>query len=218
MRRILVVSRLKILGALALIGVVWAAIFFVIGRSFAQPQVVPIAKPTLEVMDRFTKLTKKERELFSLPTLIKASNDSKQVVAVLEFSTLESVPIRAPSLDGFLTQYVNIYHGSNGVGHVYAAYTRITPYVWPRVLDVSMGPGKPWRGELDERHSTDNFARYRILNTYEFQMESPNGHFAWTTSKDSAVLNDPTCLFRQDVYKNGEYVKSLAAIATKPIP
>ena len=214
-RRGITTSRGRIFLAVSAVAGSWTVGFLLAAKNFSPPPTGP--DPKSIVVDHLSKLAKKQRQLLDLEPYYNDSREAGKVEVVLRFTAQDSIPIRAPAIDGFITRHVDIARGESGAASVLAVFSRPKPYIWPRVLDVSLGPKKTIRADLDEAQSTAEACVYRIGGQVQFEMKSPNGHFTWTTSKDDVLLNSSDCLFRQDLYKDGEYVKSLAAVATNGV-
>jgi hypothetical protein len=213
-RRILVASKFQTFLVVTLVGSIWIGAFSTAGKFFAPDETPRPSSEAKNVQAHFVALAQEQRRVLGFESYYLDRAQPGQVTAILDFTTTKPIPVRAPALDGFRTGHVNISLGKNGVRRVFASFTRPEPYTWPRTLDVFMGPHQSLRCDIDEDHSTPSVALYAIASPWKLDMQSPNGHFAWTTSKDNNVLNADDCLYRQDLYKDGEYYKSLIAVAT----
>ena len=210
-------SKFKVFLAVTLVGSIWVAGFTTAGKLFA-PEETPLpSSETQSVQEHFSMLAKQQRRLLQFEDYYGDKPKPREVTAILDFTTRSSIPARAPALDGFQTRHVNISLGENSVRRVLASFTRLTPYNWPRTLDVFMGPNKTVRCDLDEEHSVDSVAIYHVESRWKLEMPSPNGRFGWLTTKDNVLLNSDDCLYRQDLYKDGEYYKSLIAVTKPPV-
>ena len=199
---------------LGLIGGIWAGAFLLAGKAASPVEAPKMGVSSREVLERFNGVADNERRREGLGDMITNAKESGRVQAILEGTLNDPIPVRFPILDGFVARYVNVARGDGGVARIFGLYSRPEPYLWPRVLDVEHGPGQFRRADLDERRSSEKKAIYRLVGGRAFEMVSPNGKFQWVQSKDSTELNSGKCLFRQDLFKDGEYFKSLAAMST----
>ena len=206
-------SKFQTFLVVTLIGSVWVGAFSTAGKFFSPVETPRSTRATDDVQTHFLALSEQQRKLLGFDAYYTDKAPSEQVTAVLDFTTVNAIPIRTPALDGFRTGHVDISRGNNGVRRVVASFFRPQPYVWPRTLDVILGPKESIRCDLDDEHSSPTVAKYIVESRWKLDMKSPNGHFAWYASKDDNVLNAEECLYRQDLYKDGEYYKSIAAVA-----
>jgi hypothetical protein len=195
----------------------WTGGFFLAAKSFGIAPVPSRSEQTLDIQEHFRLLANQQRRQLALDAFYAEPRTPSRVVAIVEFTKTDPVEVRSPRLDGFLTQHVNISRDNNGVVYVFGVFSRPAPYLWPRTLDVDLGGKVTARADLDDNYSSQATAFYRISSHLSLSMTSPNGHFTWTTTKENSLLNSPDCLYRQDLYKEGEYYKSLAAVATHPL-
>jgi hypothetical protein len=197
-----------------LIGGLWAGVFLLAGKAASPVEAPKMGVSSREVVEHFEGVADNERRREALGNMLSNAKEPGRVQVILEGNITDPIPVRFPVLDGFLCRYVNIARGDGGVASIFGLYSRAEPYLWPRVLDVEIAPKQTIRADLDERRSSEKKAVYRLAGGKAFEMVSPNGMFQWTLTKDSNELNGSGCLFRQDLYKDGEYFKSLAAMST----
>ena len=210
----LVISKMRGFLIFAAFGCVWFGIFMGVSRSFSPPPPPKESNETQKVRQSFSKLAAAERARLALDQYYNGQHTAGMVDAVVEFTRKQPLPLRMIELDGFLTQHVDIAQGEDGIFSVVAVFTRRAPYTWPRSLEIKLGPQYFERVDLDERNASGEFATYRVSTGLRLDMKSPHGQFAWTVTKDKVLVASPECLYRQDLYKDGEWIKTLAAIST----
>jgi len=132
--------------------------------------------------------------------------------AMVEFTQEGEILPRLPRLDGFQTRHVNVLRGENGVIEVFASYTRPAPYTLPRSIDVGFGE-QLVRADLEPQLSSRELGWYRIDSDLRFEMKSPQGRFRWVVGKDKDLLTSSACLYRQDLYRDGDWIVSLFAVS-----
>jgi len=184
-----------------------------VSRSSSPPPPLPESEGTTNVKEHFTSLAAAQRRGWNLEQYYGAKRDPETAVALLEFTANGPLQPRTPTLDGFITQHVNVFQNAEGITSGFAVYERRLPYEWPRTLDVMFGPDTTLRADLDTDRSTNEIAFYRISSNLRFDMKSPNGQFAWDVTKDKDVATSPKCLYRQDLYRDGQWIRSLVALA-----
>jgi len=212
-RRIHVMSKMRTMLIVVVVACFWFGLFFGLSRMFSNPPQPEESESTKNVKQHFAALAKEQRKLFDLEQFYGGFHGPHMMDAIVEFTLPGSLLPKALSLDGFLAKHVNVCQGENGVISVFAVFTRRPPYVWPRALDVQLAPGHMERADLVDNYSSEEFGFYRVRGDSVLEMKSPNGRFKWAVTKDKDLLTAPTCLYRQDLYKAGEWVKSLVAIA-----
>jgi len=172
---------------------------------------------TKTVIAHFLSLAAVERERLDLEKYYNSRHEAGMVEAIVEITQSASLPPRTIYLDGFIPKHVNVSQGEDGIISIFGVFSRRAPYIWPRTLDIMLGPGSVARIDLDDHVSSEVAAVYRLNSDTRLEMKSPNGQYTWAVTKDKLLMTSLTCLYRQDLYKDGEWIKSLVAIANPSV-
>jgi len=191
----------------------WFGGFLAISNSNAPTPPPPESDASRSVRRHFTTLAVAQRKLLEVDQYYGSRHESGAIDAIVDFTEPSSIPPWTIGLDGFLPKHVDIAQGENGICTINAVFTRRPPYAWPRTLDITLGKDRVERVDREESYASKEIAFYRLNNSLRLDLESPNGQFTWEISNDKALMMSPRCLFRQDLYKEGEWVKSLIAVA-----
>jgi len=198
---------------LCVLGCVWMAGFLTVSSWFS-PTPPPVeSEATKNVRRHFIGLAAGQRRQLDVDKYYSGRHIPGMIDVIVEFTEKAPLPPKTIAVDGFVPKHVDIALGENGINTVLGVFTRRPPYEWPRTLDVTLGPSYTERADLVDAYSSDEVAFYRVNNGLKLDMKSPNGRFGWTLSNDKFLMTSPQCLFRQDLYKDGEWIKSLLAIA-----
>ena len=162
-------------------------------------------------------LAKRERKQRNLTDLYPDRHQPGTVDLILTFIQEGPPPLRTLEIDGFLTKYINASRGDGDIYSVFAVFSRKSPYTWPRTIDVKVGAEQFIRADLDEDSSGETIAEFQVRSGLKFSMPIPRGNVTWEVSNDRNLIYSPACLFRQDLYRDGFWVKSLVAIYRQPV-
>lgn len=190
----------------------WAGGFLALSRSYAPKAPPKESEETANTREHFENLAAEQRRLRLLAPYYGDRHVRGMIDAVVEFRQEGNLAPRMPRLDGFQTRHVNVLRGEDGVIEVLASYMRPAPYELPRSIDVGFGD-QFVRADLDQQLSSHDIGWYRIEGDLRFEMKSPHGRFRWVVSKDKDLLTSPACLFRQDLYRDGDWITSLLAVS-----
>lgn len=204
--------KVGILLGLAVLGSAWFAGFQLLGRRFAPAEQPAKSAGTREVMSHLLALAEVQRANFDLDRFYGARHEPHMLDAVVELVEPGPLPPNVITLDGFIAKHVDVYTGDDGIISVIAVFTRRPPYTWPRTLDVGTGAGYLERADLVTAYSSELTGYYRVNGESHFEMQSPHGLFTWAVTKNRDQITSPACIFRQDLYKQGEWIRSLIAV------
>lgn len=198
---------------LCAVGGAWFGGFLLVSNSYAPGPRREESEVTKSVRQHFTSLAAVQRRLFDVDNYFGGNHIPGMLDAIVQFTKPSPPAPNTITLDGFLAKHIDVCQDKNGVCSIVAVFSRRPPFDWPRALDLCLGRGIYERIDLVDNLTSTEFGYYRIDTPLRLQMESPHGQFIWAVNKDIDLMMSKRCLFRQDLYKDGEWIRSLMALA-----